>query len=262
MLAVISKLCKPSDYWFGKFSTETQIKNGKLWLSQHLNSVKIHFGIVPSKWEIDSCIRWIEASRGSHIVKYVKDEQDKFILEFIDYLNEIGIIYDKSAKKMTTNAEPSSQIFPSIRSNLIETKFDDFFYSNLAKEVNLAYKFGMFTSAIILSRKMIENLVIEIFRAKYKGFKPRNLNLFYGKKKRRFHDFSYLIDKLEINNKKNDFGPNKHDISKFLSVVKPFRNNANSNTHSIIQKPKQDDVTDLDIQYMVGLLAKVWKDLS
>ena len=97
MLAVISKLCKPSDYWLGKFSTKTQIKNGKLWLSQHLNSVKTHFGIVPSKWEIDSRIRWIEASRGSHIVKYVKDEQDKFILEFIDYLNEIGIIYDKSA---------------------------------------------------------------------------------------------------------------------------------------------------------------------
>jgi hypothetical protein len=231
-------------------------------LHESLANYKTHIGIVPSQLEIDSCIRWIEASRGNQIVKYVKDEQDKFILKFIDYLNETGIIYDKSAKKMTTNAEPPFQIFPSRRGNLIETKFDDFFYSNLAKEVNLAYKFGMFTSAIILSRKMIENLIIEIFRTKYKGFKPRNLNLFYDKKKRRFHDFSYLIDKLEIKNKKNDFGPNKQDISKFLSVVKPFRKNADSNTHSIIQKPKQDDVTDLDIQYMVGLLVKVWKDLS
>jgi hypothetical protein len=33
------KLCKPSDHWLGKFSTKAQIKNGKLWLSQHLDSV-------------------------------------------------------------------------------------------------------------------------------------------------------------------------------------------------------------------------------
>jgi hypothetical protein len=182
-------------------------------------------------------------------VKYVKDERDQFILEFIDYLDESGIIYDKSAKTIRTSGEPSSQIFPSTRGNLIETKFDDFFYANLTKEINLAYKFGMSTSAIILSRKMIENLVIEIFRAKYKRSRHRNLNLYYDKKNRRFHDFSYLIDKLEISNKKNAFGLNKQAISKFLSPVKLFRKNANSNTHSIIEKPKQEDVIRLNTIY-------------
>lgn len=33
------KLCKPSDNWLGKFSTKPQITNGKLWLSQHLDSI-------------------------------------------------------------------------------------------------------------------------------------------------------------------------------------------------------------------------------
>jgi hypothetical protein len=33
------KLCKPSNYWLGRFSTKPQIKNGKLWLSQHLESI-------------------------------------------------------------------------------------------------------------------------------------------------------------------------------------------------------------------------------
>jgi hypothetical protein len=231
-------------------------------LHQSLADYKTHLGLVPSKWDIDSCIRWIERARGNQIVKYAKDERDQFVLEFIEYLNKIGIIYDKSSKKIMNSRNPPSQIFPSTRGNLIEIKFDEYFYRNLAEEVNLAYRTGMFTSAIILSRKMIENLVIEILRAKYKRARPRNLNLFYDKKNRRFHDFSYLIDKLDIKNKRNDFGPNKQDISKFLSVVKPFRVNANSSTHSIIEYPKQDDVTRLDIQYMVGLLVKVWKDLS
>ena len=137
-------------------------------LHESFADYKTHLGLVPSQWDIDRCVRWIERARGNQIVKYVKDERDQFILEFIDYLDESGIIYDKSAKTIRTGGKPSSQIFPSTRGNLIETKFDDFFYANLTKEINLAYKFGMFTSAIILSRKMIENLVIEIFRAKYK----------------------------------------------------------------------------------------------
>ena len=231
-------------------------------LHKSLANYKTHPGIVPSQLEINSCILWIEAARGNQIVKYTKDEQDRFFLEFIDFLDDTGIIYDKSAKAIRINGEPPIQIFPSTRGNLIDTKFDNFFYNNLTKEVNLAYKFGMFTSAIILSRKMIENLVIEIFRAKYKSSRTRNLNLCYDKKKRKFQDFTYLINKLEIKNRKNSFGPNKPDISKFLSMVKPFRMNANSNTHSIIEKPKQEDVTNLGIQYMVGLLGKVWKDLS
>ena len=35
------KFCKPSDYWLGKFSPKSQIKNGKLWLSQHLDSIEL-----------------------------------------------------------------------------------------------------------------------------------------------------------------------------------------------------------------------------
>jgi hypothetical protein len=33
------EVCKPSDDWLGKFSTKPQIRNGKLWLSQHLESI-------------------------------------------------------------------------------------------------------------------------------------------------------------------------------------------------------------------------------
>ena len=35
------KLCKPSDYWLGNDSIKPQIKNGKLWLLQHLDSIRL-----------------------------------------------------------------------------------------------------------------------------------------------------------------------------------------------------------------------------
>jgi hypothetical protein len=231
-------------------------------LRESIADFKTPLGPVPHPSVIDSCIRWIEKARGRQIVKNIENERDVFILRFIEYLNENGIQYDKSAKIIRTKGEPTVQIFPATRGDLIETKFDNVFYDNLAQEINLAYKLGMFTSALILSRKIIENLVIEVFRAKFPRSKTRNVNLFYDKKKRRFHDLSYLIDKLEIKNKKNAFGPDKQAISKFLSQVKPFRTSANSNAHSIIENPKHDDVAHSNIQYMVALLAKAWNDLK
>lgn len=231
-------------------------------LHQSLGDYKTHLGIIPHQSVIDRCIQWIEEARANQIVKSIGDDQDLFILRFIDYLNESGILYDKSARIIRTKEEPTIQIFPTTRNILIKTKFDNIFYDNLAREINLAYKFGMFTTAIILSRKMVENLVIEIFRAKYKRSKPRSSNLFYDKKNGRFHDLSYLINKLEIKNKKNAFEPDKHIISNFLSLVKPFKKNANSNAHSIVENPKQEDVARLDIQTMVALLYRVWKNLK
>lgn len=94
------------------------------------------------------------------------------------------------------------------------------------------------------------------------GSEPRSLNLFYDKKNRGFHDLSYLIDKLEVKNKKDTFRPDKQAISRFLSLVKPFRGEANSNAHSVIETPKLDDVVNSNIQDMVALLFKVYEWLK
>jgi len=231
-------------------------------LHKGLGDFKTHLGIVPHQSVIDRCIWWIEKARANGIVKDMESERDLFILQFMEYLNENGILYDKSARIIRTKGEPTTQIFPATRDILIKTKFDNIFYDNLAREINLAYKFGMFTTAIILSRKLIENLVIEIFRANYKRSKPRSLNLFYDRKNGRFHDLSDLINNLEIKNKKDVFGPDKHVISKFLLLVKPFRKHANSNAHSIIENPKHNDVVNSNIDEMIALMFKVWKSLK
>lgn len=34
-------ICKPSDNWLGKYSPLLNIHNGKLWLTQHLNTIEI-----------------------------------------------------------------------------------------------------------------------------------------------------------------------------------------------------------------------------
>jgi hypothetical protein len=72
----------------------------------------------------------------------------------------------------------------------------------------------IFTSVVILSRKMIENLIIEILRKKYPQKVKGNLDIYYNKNERRFHDFTMLVKNLEV--KKKDFGPDENTLSKFI----------------------------------------------
>jgi hypothetical protein len=52
----------------------------------------------------------------------------------------------------------------------------DFFYDQLKDEINKAYKFGLFTSVIILSRKLIEDLIIDVLRSKSPTNNPNKSN--------------------------------------------------------------------------------------
>jgi hypothetical protein len=140
---------------------------------------------------------------------------------------------------------------------LITTRFNNLFYDRLASEINFCYKCACFASVSVLARKMAENLVIEIVRSKYKNSKTKGLDLFWNKKKGRFHDFSYLIDILERLNGKNTFGPEKDTIKQIITLVKPFRTNSSSTAHSLISNPTEDQVVRMKISEIIALLHQV-----
>ena len=112
-----------------------------------------------------------------------------------------------------------------------------------------------FTGLVILSRKLIENLIIDVLRKKYPPDKIRNLNLYYDKNKRRFHDFTVLLDNLE--KRKRKFQIDEPTVSKFISLAKPFRFYANSKAHSMIEVSNKKEIIDYKIADMVGLLMRL-----
>jgi hypothetical protein len=179
--------------------------------------------------------------------------------QLINFLKENGIEYEDSSKTFSlVGGEPIS-IATTKRKlpTLLSIEFNDFFYDSLKDEINKTYKFGLFTSTMFLSRKLLENIVIEILRIKYPPNASGNLELYYGRE--RFHDFTILLKNLE--GKKDEFGIDKDIISEFISSVQPFRPRANSNAHSIIVTSNEDDVLKHDIQKMTALLLKLWNNL-
>ena len=137
--------------------------------------------------------------------------------------------------------------------------FDDVFYNNLKKEINSSYRFGLFTATFVLSRKIIENLLIDVLRLKFPQNLENNRFLYFRSKGRRFHDFTVLLKNLE--DKIEEFGVDKYIIEELLPLVKVFRPQSNSKAHSIIIVGEEKNLIDTKVERMVELLLKLKKNL-
>lgn len=199
-----------------------------------------------------------ESSNWNYFGDYVKYWRP----QLIDFLKDNGIEYNDSSKTFSLIGGEPILITTTKRKLpvLLDIEFNDFFYDALKKEINKAYKFGLFTSTMFLSRKLLENLVIEILRIKYPQNVQGNLDIYYNARDGRFHDFTILLRNFE--QKKDDFNVDKQIISEFISLVKSFRPRANSNTHSIVVISNEDEVLTYDIEKMAALLLKLWNNIK
>ncbi len=188
---------------------------------------------------------------------YVKDWHGNLIY----YLGLCGIKYDLGKKQLVSSKGDLNIKNIISKSDLIDIKFEDIFYKNLNQEINRCYKIGAYTASFILSRKLIENLIIDILRKKYPK-NEENLKIYCrveNKKAKRFHDLAILLENLK--KKKIEFGIDEEIIDEFFKFIKPFRPKANSSAHSIIIWGSKEDLDKLQIEKMIGLLIKVYKSL-
>lgn len=173
--------------------------------------------------------------------------------QLINFLRDAGVDYDSSTKEF--KIKDDGQTFRLTQDNLITTNFGELFYNKLKNEINLGYKFGLYSSVTILSRKLVENLLIDILKKRFPPNEEGNLELYYDTKRNRFHDFALLLDNLE--RMKNKFRPDEHAISKFILLAEPFRMSANSNAHSIIEVTDKEKIIEYKIPDMIGLLMRL-----
>ena len=183
--------------------------------------------------------------------------------QLINYLQDNGIIYNESEKNFrVSNGETIPLIIPMGQSsNLIDIDFNDLFYNELRDEINKAYQLRLFTSVMLLVRKLFENLIIEILRMKYPyNSSPNNLEIYYFKKYRRFQNFTILLQNIE--DRKTDFTVDEHLITEIISLIKPFRKGANANAHSIIIVSDEKDIFEFDIPRISSLLFRLYSNIK
>jgi hypothetical protein len=155
-----------------------------------------------------------------------------------------------TTKKGTKRLEPSTKRLLNFKG-----KYPDIFYDRLEEEINIAYSNSALPNAVlILSRKLIENLVYNLLQFKL-GVK--GLALYYDTAHNRSLDFSVLIDNLQ--NTKTQFDPDQQPlVGKFLNWVYPFKRDANSKAHSVIEYlDSMSQVKKLKIVEMTQILLRL-----
>ena len=141
---------------------------------------------------------------------------------------------------------------------LISYQSEDYFIKEHIEETNRAYHAKCYTAVFILTRKIIENLLIRILRKNF----PRNPSLFLNTSTNRYHDFSVILDNLFTErNQFSDVG--KSVIERLNQLVKPFKDDANAKTHSWFHIVKSaSEINDWQLETIFQLIIKLEQEVG
>lgn len=152
------------------------------------------------------------------------------------YFQRLDEQWDLTKEGLTRYRElvsiPTSQETPRDSDDLFITAdppHDDF-YEPLVKDINRSYRHHIYDATMVLSRKLLENLLIEVLRLRLGT--DKHLETFYIPSQGRFQPFSELIENFSDNIE--EFRPYNPDLdASFVNQLDQFRTRANANAHSI-----------------------------
>lgn len=230
--------------------------------------------VVPARDQILAMVR-ITSSENPDITdtttreNIIKNQSFQDLLKFVK--DSIGVFAqmrgEVEKKRQAAPSQPNRYIQEArqrIQQNRSRKALLDFadqyplvFYKNLEEEINIAYTSSLPNAGLVLGRKLVENLLYNILEEKF----PKELGLRYIEDGGRAQDFSVLIDSLET--KMAEFNREQRDvIVKFLALVKPFKRDANSKAHKVMDYLESVDeleklkITEI-VQFQLYLLKKI-----
>lgn len=168
-----------------------------------------------------------ESVPSKHISTYIKRlEGDGKLSDYEDgyVLSPSGLAYFKDCVDDSLIGESREDAF-------IETNFiDDPFYRQLAEDINECYRVKVNDAVLVLTRKLFENLIVDILRGHYGR---ENIDLFFDTNRGYHHGLSELKRNLRKNIK--DFKIYSRDINKELvDSLDDFKEHGDAGAHSIV----------------------------
>lgn len=193
-----------------------------------------------------------------------------------DFKEQTGIVSRLLKQKLTVKDDTLQKQFQVPKKIVKETKsipkqtkrkqkyldikiLPDNFYIKLQDQINKVYKAQVYTAVTILIRKFLENLIVDILRKKY-GDKPPGLELYFNMHNNRYHDFGFLLEKLEEKVKLEDFKSLPALNKSFIDKINVYRNKGNLSVHTLeIDFTKEDiDIDKSKIQLILEVLIRVF----
>jgi hypothetical protein len=181
------------------------------------------------------------------------DSEDRESLKGISITSKGNLLKEARVSSRGKNTHDRKQSTP-----IINYDSREYFVKEHIKELSRAYYSKCYTAVFVLFRKIIENLTIDIIKAKF----PTRFDLVYNSSLHRYHDFSFVLENLY--NERNGFTHDgKTAIERLNQLVKPLKNDANDKTHSwfhIVKSPMEID--NLQLQSIIELIIFLEKEVG
>ncbi len=136
---------------------------------------------------------------------------------------------------------------------LLNIELNDEHYRKLKNEINATFKHGLFISAFMLSRKLIENLMIDILRTRFPAVSNENIELYFDTEHKVHKDFNLLLDAFE--QQKEEIPIDTEELIEFIEELNSFRLKEDESSHSFNKIPDQNTIRKYNVEGVIeGLL--------
>lgn len=127
-------------------------------------------------------------------------------------------------------------------------------------EINNAYNTGCYTACYILSRKLIENLIIEHIYKKKFAKRSSYLQYYWDNNQKRYKDFAVILENLKIVRKEFD-GIIHKAIDQLIAKGKHFKSEANDKTHSLYHIATKKELDESEVDTILALIEEISKSI-
>lgn len=189
---------------------------------------------------------------------YYREPVREWHQKIIDQIKLSGAVIDIQNKKIQI-LEPEED-FGSI--DFLPYDFNDLFLDYIRKEINESYNNGQLLAVVILSRKLLEALIIRIFEVYFPKivsgtYQEANHSLWYNKTQSRHHGLENLI--MNLRARSVDFHEDKDLVEDVCILVEQVRIEANKCVHKDYKIPDEELLKKIKIESAVISIRKLFK---
>lgn len=196
----------------------------------------------------------VSPERTISMIKYVIDE-----LKNEGNLQEAEIERYPALKNLEGSTPNFSFVMP--QTEMIKyleiQEFPDDFYRDLLGMINRAFSYELYVGVCLMTRKMLENLLVDILRKK---FGMANLELFYDPKYHGFKEFKTLI--INFESKLADFQKIIPTLDAEFILLHSFREQGNGAAHTLEVRVTEKELFDnkASLEFVIKTLVRLFNN--
>jgi hypothetical protein len=137
----------------------------------------------------------------------------------------------------------------------------DQFYETLVDDIERTYTHRVYDATLVLTRKLLENLLIDTLRSHYGT--GEGLSLFFEPEQGRHKPFSDILESFkDCSDDLQMYGPRLSE-KEFYDSLEELKDGGDASAHSIVVDVTDDEIEELseEVQKVVPLLFRVQKQL-